>query len=350
MANKNLSSCRPANGAAAQRSKDHQRKRAEVASLSLSNLDQIAQQCANRNLSPSTVKSYRSYLFGFSEFCGRRGFPERPTTTEALRLFVTEKRAAGLAAKSIARILAAIGWDHERHGFANPAKDRKVRRLLRGIGREQAESGHQASPRNALVTDEIAVLCDHFDRQNDFMARRDKALFLFQYAGGFRAGELGTIAIADLEMRPAGILVRLIRSKTNDSGHPEMVFITWGMNEATCPVVAAIAWLEEMKRLGRTIGPLFPAVSGMLTLTDRGVGYSAIWSRLKRRLNQAGLDPRRYATHSLRRGHTTEALNNGASIEEVMQQCRWKSPKMALLYWKRGTAILSTSTSRHLGL
>ena len=77
-----------------------------------------------------------------------------------------------------------------------------------------------------------------------------------------------------------------------------------------------LAWLEAS---GLEDGPLFRSIARNWTmggrLSDKGVALV-----VKRRAKAAGLDPTRYAGHSLRAGFATSAAAGGASERAIMNR------------------------------
>ena len=57
---------------------------------------------------------------------------------------------------------------------------------------------------------------------------------------------------------------------------------------------------------------------------------------MKRAAVAAGLDPARYAGHSLRSGFATSASAGGADLAEIMKQTRHRSQAVALGYVQAG--------------
>ncbi len=91
---------------------------------------------------------------------------------------------------------------------------------------------------------------------------------------------------------------------------------------------------------GISDGPLFRAVDragrvsrGRLTARIVGEGVKKIGAR-------SGLDPHRYAAHSLRSGFATSAARANKSEAAVMRQGRWKSIPVARRYIRAGSRWL----------
>jgi integrase len=149
---------------------------------------------------------------------------------------------------------------------------------------------------------------------------RDRALLLLGFAGAFRRSELCGLDIEDIEQAAEGLRVTIRHSKTDQEGRGTVIAIPWGT--VACPVKALKAWIEVA---GITTGPVFCPIAkgGRLQncrLTDRSVAKI-----VKVHAARAGLDPAKFAGHSLRSGFLTSAAARGASIFKMADQSRHKS-------------------------
>src|SRR4051794_4189292 len=83
---------------------------------------------------------------------------------------------------------------------------------------------------------------------------------------------------------------------------------------------------------GAAARPLFCAVSKGGSVTGVGLSDKAVVRLIKQAAAEAGLDPARFAGHSLRAGLATAAGDAGAGLPELMRQTRHKSTEVALGY------------------
>jgi integrase len=127
---------------------------------------------------------------------------------------------------------------------------------------------------------------------------RDRALLLVGFALGLRRSDLVAITVEDTSPHPDGVLVRLVRSTTDQAGTGKALRLAYAEDRRPCPVRALGAWLDAA---AITEGAVFRRV------TRTG----AIWSPLsaqsvaliiKRRVTAAGLEATPFAGHSLRSG------------------------------------------------
>jgi len=134
--------------------------------------------------------------------------------------------------------------------------------------------------------------------------------------------ELVALEVPDLELRDEGLAVTVRRSKTDQEGQGAKKGIPYGRATRTCPVTAVRRRLEAS---GVTEGPLFRAVDRHGRLGAGRLGDRAVALAVQRRAAAAGLDPARYAGHSLRAGLVTQAARGGASDRAIMDQTGHKS-------------------------
>ena len=256
------------------------------------------------------------------------GFKTLPAEAGTLALYLSDL-AATLKPSTLQRRITAIRVAHREQGHEAPAPSNNelVRRVWRGIRREHGVAQDAKTP--VLIRDLRAMVKNLPD---NLLGRRDRALLLLGFAGGFRRSELVGLAVVDLQFTTDGAVVTLRRSKTDQEGEGRKVGIPFG-RRGLCPVQAVVDWLEEAKI---DEGPLFRAVNrhgqvGSVKLSDRAVALI-----VKRSAERAGLDPAGYAGHSLRAGLATAAAMAGASERAIMAQTGHRSERMVRRYIRDG--------------
>ncbi len=163
---------------------------------------------------------------------------------------------------------------------------------------------------------------------------RDRALILLGFAGAFRRSELVGLDVEDCAFGKDGLTVTLRRSKTDQDGAGRKIGIPYGSNPETCPVRTIQAWIEQAgtigRRLFRSINRHGQVQAGRLS----GIDVARVVKKLAER---AGLDPAKYAGHSLRAGHATSAAIAGASERSIMNQTGHRSVQMVRRYIRDGS-------------
>jgi len=168
------------------------------------------------------------------------------------------------------------------------------------------EKGTILNKKTALVIEDIQAMVNTLERS--LMDIRDRALILIGFAGAFRRSELVAVEVEDLEFNHDGLTIMLKYSKTDQEGQGYKIGIPYGSHPDTCPVRSLQDWLQAAKI---TMGPLFRRINrygqvGTIALSDQSVALI-----VKKLVNAAGLDAKKYSGHSLRSGLITTAANRG---------------------------------------
>ena len=145
---------------------------------------------------------------------------------------------------------------------------------------------------------------------------RNKALILIGFAGGFRRSELVNIYHEDLDFVNEGVKILIRKSKTDQSGEGAIKAIPYFSNHEYCPVIALKNFIEHKTSNER-----------VFDISDKLVAII-----IKKYVELAGLDPSRYAGHSLRSGFATTAAEFGAEERNIMAMTGHKTTQMVRRY------------------
>ena len=240
---------------------------------------------------PRTVDAYRRDLAQLSAW--RQG-PVGETTTEELERWLAEMRAAGLAASTVARRIAALR-SFFRHQMLlgaredNPAAalqlPRRARTLPRTLSPAEAErlidAANGTTPR----------------------AMRDRALVELMYGAGLRVSEA-----TGLHRRSVDLEDRLVRA------------LGKGSKERQVPLGRpAVDALRRYIAMGRP--HLDCRNRPELFLNARGgpLTRAGAFLILRRLAEKAGLEPQRVHPHLLRHSFATHLLEGGADLRSVQE-------------------------------
>ena len=222
-----------------------------------------------------------------------------------------------------------------------------MREVRTGVRRTH---GAPVGGKAALMTDDLRRLLELLDRTP--LGLRDRALLLLGFAGAFRRSELVSLDVDDLEFTPRGVRVQLRRSKTDQEAQGRPVGVPYGATPETCPVQAVERWLAHVRTVvpGYDRGPLFLRLDAagrvrLGRLSDRGVARV-----VQRWAERAGLDPERFAGHSLRAGLATSAAAGGVSERSIMNQTGHRSLAMVRRYIRDGELFGDDNAARGAGL
>lgn len=311
-------------------------ERAELLSPSLDR----ARAFARLSKAENTLRGYRADWRDFCGWCERNSQRPLPASPEAVASYIAEC-AGRLKVGSIQRRLNAIAEAHKAGGLDSPTAAGIVRNTLKGIKRALGTAAVQKAP---ALTADIRAMVEATDA--GLIGARDRAIVLLGFAGAFRRAEIVALDVSDLAFGHDGLTVTLRRSKTDQDGQGRNVGIPYGSNPETCPVRVLQAWLEQA---GIGEGPVFRpfnrhgrAQPGRLSPVD-------VARVVKKLVQRAGLDPAKYAGHSLRAGHATSAAASGASERSIMAQTGHRSVQMVRRYIRECSLFRENSAGK-LGL
>jgi site-specific recombinase XerD len=177
----------------------------------------------------------------------------------------------------------------------------------------------------ALPPDQVKQVLASVDRKTS-MGRRDYAILLLLARLGLRAGEIRMLTLEDLDWQEGLITVRGKAGRYSQLPLP-------------VDVGAAIA---DYLRHGR------PAASSrcvfLRTKAPAGGfrGQCGIGSIVRHRLARAGIDAARTGAHQFRHALACQMLRQGASLSEIGELLRHRSPQTTAIYAKVDLASLAT--------
>lgn len=290
----------------------------------------------------NTRRAYRSDWQHFEAWCRTQRLPSLPATPETVTLYMTAL-AADHKPASLTRKLTSISKAHEAAGFPSPAtmEHAVVGETMKGIRRSLGTAQPGKEP---LLTSDVIAMLDLLDE--GLPGVRDRALLLMGFSGGLRRSELANLDAGDVTETADGLVIRLRRSKTDPEGKGTTVALPYGSSAATCPVRSYRAWIAAASI---TAGPAFRAVDRHGRVAAGRLDAGSIARIVKRAAAAAGLDPARYAGHSLRAGFATQAFLNGATEVSIMRQTRHKSLN-TLRKYIRDRSLFRDNPATKLGL
>jgi site-specific recombinase XerD len=288
----------------------------------------------------STIRGYRADWRDFCGWCDSRGLNPLPASPETVASYIAEC-AGRLKAGSVQRRINAIAEAYKAVGLESPTHHPMVTNTMKGIRRTKGTASIQKAP---AVTDDIKAMVDATDA--GLIGTRDRAMVLLGFAGAFRRSELVGLDVEDCSFGKDGLTVTLRRSKTDQEGQGRKIGIPYGSNPETCPVRTIQAWLEIA---GIDGGPLFRSINRHGHVQAGRLSGIDVARVVKKLAERAGLDPAKYAGHSLRAGHATSAAIAGASERSIMNQTGHRSVQMVRRYIRDGSLFRENSAGK-LGL
>lgn len=300
-------------------------------------------EAVNSTLAESTRRVYDLGWKRWERWCDTRRTQPLPANPALVCAYLTDCASAGALVPTLDLAVGAISYRHRVRGFDDPTACGAVRQVRRGLRRLVGTAPRrQARP---LDVDDLRQILGPIDRATAKGAR-DAAIILLGFASALRVSELVALTVGDVEHKPAGLLLQIHRSKTDQEAVGQVVPVAQGQRSDTDPIAALDAWLHHR---GTGSGPLFNAMRNRRVTTDPLSG-AAIGRMLRNRASHAGLPAERITPHSLRAGHATTAAVAGVSLDRIAAQTRHKRLSTLLERYIRLAQALDLTSSRDLGL
>jgi integrase/recombinase XerD len=157
------------------------------------------------------------------------------------------------------------------------------------------------------------------------VGRRDYAILLLLARLGLRAGEIATLTLEDLDWQ-AGVLT--VRGK---GGRASQLPLPVAVGEALA------AYLQDGRPRGASRCVFLRGRAPVVSFK----GSPAIDSIVKHALAHAGIDAPRKGAHQFRHSLACQLLRHGASLAEIGELLRHRSPQTTALYAKVDLAALA---------
>lgn len=294
-------------------------------------------------IADSTRTVYTHAWRTWERWCTTRQITPLPAASAAVCAYLTVRADQGTTASTLDQACSAISYVHRSQGFPDPVLHEAVRLVRRGLRRTLGTAPRrQARP---LGVAEIRQIVTGIDRDTPKGAR-DAAIILLGFASALRRSELTELTLADIETKPAGLLLHVRHSKTDPEGHGQIVGVAHGQHALTDPVAALAAWTTVR---GNGPGPLFTSLRHGF-VTEESISGEAVARMLRTRARDAGPSTERITGHSLRAGHATTAALAGVALDRIALQTRHRRLSTLIERYIRPAQALHTTSSRDLGL
>ena len=295
----------------------------------LQQLDEEMEQKTLHGLGGSSVKSFRTHVNAYVEFCILFGLHLFTVTVTHFRRYITHLQRTHKSVESIKNYVSGVKKLFYLVGIEPPdLSDYLYNLTLRGILRDKDHVVRRANP----VTPELlAAMFQHVDVNSEVQLVAWVAILLGFYMF-FRKSNLVPDSISSFNLSK-----HLSRGNIYKWGDIFIVRVFWAKNvqfherELIIPLlpnidkrICPVYWLQHML-------DNLPGVSSdpaLLTLRNDKVTpltYGQLTYWLRKWVQSAGLDPKLFSSHSLRRGGATWAARCGLPSHVIRLLGDWRS-------------------------
>jgi len=288
----------------------------------------------------NTIKSYKSDWKDFVAYCQERNVSCLSADVSTIANYVADM-AETKKVSTIVRRLSSISQAHQAAGSESPTFAFGVKAVVKGIKKTK---GTMPNKKTAAVIEDIRAMINTLGGK--LIDIRDRALILIGFAGAFRRSELVSIEMDDIEFNRDGLTITLKNSKTDQEGQGFKKGIPYGSHSDTCPVRSLQDWLQAAKIMN---GPLFRRMNRHGQVETTALSDKAVARIVKKLVEAAGLDEKKYSGHSLRSGLITTAANRGVDERSIMKQSGHKSLTVMRGYIQDAT-LFKNNAATNVGL
>ncbi|WP_063664804.1 tyrosine-type recombinase/integrase [Aliivibrio fischeri] len=275
---------------------------------------------------PNTVRGYLSDMKLYDQMCKKFGYSSLPTTPEHMsdiirHLILVEKKKYA----SVRRMCNAVTKFHHESGFYKPSSDSEVQLTLKSMRRKVTVKQKQASP---LRLEELEMIVDKLVSSESLRDLRDACILSFMYDGLLRRSEAAAIRVEDIflndgDENDASLFIPT--SKSDQDGEGAYVYLS----EKSIQL-----YFDMCTKMNIQSGFVFRGIYTNDIVRD-SITDQSIYNMLDR---VSGLlkRPVKFTGHSCRVGACLDlAYKNKASIVELQNSGRWKSPAMPAYYTRK---------------
>lgn len=279
----------------------------------------------------NTLRAYKADIQSFEMFCRSVNLKSFPTNEKTVSFFITEL-SKKCKLSTIKRKLASIKAAHALSGhyvdLKNPIINENLISIKKKIG------AFQRSKKPILIND-LKKIINVIDDVKDIKRKlRDKAIILIGFSGAFRRSELVSLELHDLDFVDEGVKIFIKKSKTDQTGEGMIKAIPYFDNKYFCPVTNLNNWIDFKSKDKIKNNKIFD-------ISDKSVALI-----VKKYVQMAGLDPAKYAGHSLRSGFATATAESGAEERQIMAMTGHKSNQMVRRYIQESNLFKSNALQK----
>lgn len=273
---------------------------------------------------PSTMRAYEIQLQAVDAFAAGR-----PLDDALVADFIAQRQEDGLAPASLRLATAAINFRCKLHEQPSPV-GALAKRALAGAVRNGSRRGMgQVDGIDFSAADCMAAVAGNGGKS--MAGVRNAAIIGVASDALLRVSEVSALLVEDIDTgdgKGKGATVTIQRSKTDQTGEGATLYLR------PRTAMAVKRWLTMS---GTTTGPLFRVVHRLGAVQQSSLSPRDVRRIIQRCARDAGVgDGKRISGHSLRVGAAGDLAMRGATIPDLCEAGRWKTPAQAMHYARAG--------------
>ena len=263
------------------------------------------------SIADSTLKRYQRLSEQIAAWLGGQ------VLTDALLAdYITELHTEGKSPATIAQVVAAAKWLAKNHGIEIVGE--VTSKTLAGIRREGKERGKGQV--DGVEREDMLRIVTFAESENTIAGLRDAALIRLMSDCLLRISEAVAVNVGDIQKST----LRIKSSKTDQEGRGEVLYV----GSPTLKLINRYCTKAEIEK-----GALFRRVRRGDHIQPTRLTVDSARQIIKARAKAAGVEGF-ISGHSLRVGSAVSLAQAGASVIDMQNAGRWKSPNMPAHYAK----------------
>jgi hypothetical protein len=300
-----------------------------------------AEYYAAHSRAPGTFKRLNTDWRTILELCTaweEIPLPMLPTTAE---MIVAHLADIGRASRSIGNLVSTIRTAHRLAGHPDPTADPHFRAVFDGVKRELGDV--PKDQKTALLIEHLLLIYEACMQRGFPRGLMDWCVLITTFFGSFRPAELTDMHRTDVTIDSEKASIFSNKSKTNQRGKQEMIYLWRIPNSPLCPVKALEQYISIV---GDHSGQFFRALREN-TITE-SMDPKTVSRIVKYYAGAVGMHPSELGSNSLRAGIVTQMLMNGAGEVATANFTRRASIETLKDYFRPGIGMINIAAT--LGL
>ena len=300
---------------------------------------------------PKTVEMYKGAFARFKNWAQGMKVPVLPTTVDDLMVYLmyVSENTESFAAVKMARY--AVAYYHQMGGYQDPTKDPAVALVVEAAKRAWAHPVKKARPMTFYIIQMMVdkILGADIVRTGNFKVPiiewRTVMNVVMKFMFVARNADVIELTRQNFTFERDLLFVHFPHAKNDQYWQGNTTMFEAAEKKKYCPVYLLKKYFERLNYKDDSKGHFLPKValkrnkklkkSEWVAVPEEHISYSTCLMDRRRVLAKLGLPAKEFTEHSDRGGGASHLFNNGATVEEVQTQGRWKSIETPKKYIQR---------------
>ncbi|MEJ2765858.1 tyrosine-type recombinase/integrase [Photobacterium sp. MCCC 1A19761] len=260
----------------------------------------------------NTLVAFKNDWHNFLSFCAEHHVSPLPAKADTVHRYI-EQMARHRKLASLKRYMVTISLVHRCHQLPDPCAQSEVRMAMQ---KQQLEKHDDYKNAAAFRDSHLQRLLDKFECSSKLKDIRDVAIWAVAFEAMLKRSELAALTVDTLDIQPNGLII----IEVNDT-------------RIALSSIASKALQRWLVAGMLADGYVFRRIDRHSNLGELPMDHSSVYRVFRRASDELGLSSSAlFSGQSPRVGAAQDLADSGASISDIQEQGRWKSPAMPAQY------------------